>query len=270
MVSMDTSIKILGDNYPIYQLLFLNSIFSLIPISFFVLKFQGIDFFKKQNYKFQLIRGIMHTVGFLFVLKGVILLPLSAVYPILFSSPLILLVLSHFFLKDHINIVRVSAIISGFIGVVISAEPFGENSISTLGALFVFLGAIFIAIVSLITRKFSALASSYETSFFSMAISSIIFLFAMSSNFELMSIKDLSISMMGGIFAGLGVSAIIYGARTLPASIFGMTSYFQLIYGIVLGWLFFYQLPTSQNIIGILFVMIAGSLLFLLDKQKTN
>jgi len=49
-----------------------------------------------------------------------------------------------------------------------------------------------------------------------------------------------------------------------------MTSYFQLIYGIVLGWLFFYQLPTSQNIIGILFVMIAGSLLFLLDKQKTN
>ena len=92
----------------------------------------------------------------------------------------------------------------------------------------------------------------------------------MSSNFELMSVKDLSISMMGGIFAGLGVSAIIYGARTLPASIFGMTSYFQLIYGIVLGWLFFYQLPTSQNIIGILFVMIAGSLLFLLDKQKTN
>lgn len=270
MVSMDTSIKILGNNYPIYQLLFLNAIFSLIPISFFVLKFHGISFYKKQNYKFQLIRGVIHSAGFLFLLKGIILLPLSAVYPILFSSPLILLVLSHFFLKDHINIVRVSAIILGFIGVIISAEPFGENSISTLGALFVFLGAIFIAIVSLITRKFSALASSYETSFFSMAISSIIFLFAMSSNFELMSIKDLSISMMGGFFAGFGVMAIIHGARVLPASIFGMTSYFQLLYGVLLGWLFFYQLPTIQNIIGISFVMIAGFLLFILDKQKTN
>ncbi len=270
MVSMDTTIKILGDSYPIYQLLFLNAIFSLMPISFFVLKFHGIGFFKKQNYKFQLIRGIMHTAGFLFVLKGVILLPLSAVYPILFSSPLILLVLSQFFLKDNINIVRVSAIILGFIGVGISAEPFGENSVSTIGALFVFLGAVCIAIVNLITRKFFALASSYESSFFSMVISSIIFLFAMSLNFELMNLKDICISMMGGFFAGLGVSAITYGARTLPASIFGMTSYFQLVYGIVLGWLFFYQLPTSQNIIGIVFVIIAGSLLFILDKQKIN
>ena len=49
MVSMDTSIKILGNNYPIYQLLFLNAIFSLIPISFFVLKFHGISFYKKQK-----------------------------------------------------------------------------------------------------------------------------------------------------------------------------------------------------------------------------
>jgi len=139
MVSMDTSIKVLGDNYPIFQLLFLNAIFSLIPITFFVLKFHGISFYKKQNYKFQLVRGVIHSVGFLFVLKGIILLPLSAVYPIMFSSPLILLVLSHFFLKDSINIVRVSVIILGFIGVVISAEPFGEDSISTIGAIFVFL-----------------------------------------------------------------------------------------------------------------------------------
>ena len=64
--------------------------------------------------------------------------------------------------------------------------------------------------------------------------------------------------------------AIIHGARVLPASIFGMTSYFQLLYGVLLGWLFFYQLPTIQNIIGISFVMIAGFLLFILDKQKIN
>jgi len=235
-----------------------------------VLKFHGISFYKKQNYKFQLIRGVIHSAGFLLVLKGIILLPLSAVYPVLFSSPLILLVLSHFFLKDNINIVRVIAIILGFIGVVISAEPFGENSISTMGVLFVFVGAASIAIGNLITRKFASLASSYESSFFSMGISSIIFLIAMSLNFQPMRLKDLCISMGGGFFAGFGVMAIIHGARVLPASIFGMTSYFQLLYGVLLGWLFFYQLPTTQNIIGISFVMIAGFLLFILDKQKIN
>ena len=210
----------------------------------------------------------MHSGGFFFVLKGVILLPLAVVYPILFSAPLILLVLSHFFLKDTINTVRVTVIILGFIGVIISAEPFGGNTVSVMGAIYVFLGALCIAIVNLITRKFEALASSYETAFFSMVISSSIFLFVMSSNFEVMSFQDLSISFAGGFFAGLGVSAIIYGARTLPAAIFGMTSYFQLLYGAIFGWLIFYQLPTSQNIIGICCVLIAGLMLFILDKQK--
>ena len=68
--------------------------------------FSVIDFYKKQNYFFQIIRGIVHSIGFIFVLKGVLLLPLSVVYPVLFTSPLMLLVLSHFFLSDNINIIR--------------------------------------------------------------------------------------------------------------------------------------------------------------------
>jgi len=34
MVFMDAAIKVLGDKYDIFQLLFLNAVFSLIPISF--------------------------------------------------------------------------------------------------------------------------------------------------------------------------------------------------------------------------------------------
>ena len=44
----------------------------------------------------------MHTLGFLFVLMGVLKLPLSVVYPVLFTSPLMLLVMSHFFLNENI------------------------------------------------------------------------------------------------------------------------------------------------------------------------
>ena len=44
---------------------------------------------------------------------------------------------------------------------------------------------------------------------------------------------------------------------------------FQLIYGVVLGWLVFQQLPTTFNYIGIVFVFSAGILLFYFDKNKT-
>ena len=268
MVSMDTIIKVLGSNYPILQLLFLNALFSLIPLTFFIIKNHGVHFYLNQNYKFQFIRGIIHTLGFLFVLMGVLKLPLSVVYPVLFSSPLMLLIMSHFFLNENINIIRISAIILGFFGVLISAEPFGSNVVSIMGILLVFVGAFCIALTNLITRKYSALSSSFSASFFSMVISVIAFLIAMKFSFVPMTFEDLMLSMFGGIIAGLGISSIVYGSRMLPASIYGMTSYFQLIYGVIFGWFIFQQLPTTFNYIGIILVFSAGIILFAFDKQK--
>ena len=270
LVSMDSVIKILGETYPVLQLLFLNALFSLIPLFFFIYKSHGFQFYKNQNYYFQIIRGIVHTIGFLFVLKGVLLLPLSVVYPVLFTSPLMLLVMSHFFLSDDINIIRVLAIFIGFLGVVISAEPFGTNVVSFLGVFFVFLGAFCIAITHLITRKYNYLTSSYSAAFFSMVVSVIIFIFSIKFHFEIMSFRDLSLSMLGGIFAGLGISAVIYGSQTLPSSVFGLTSYVQIIFGVLLGWFVFKQLPTLYNYIGILIVISAGIILFYFDKIKKN
>ena len=270
LVSMDSVIKILGETYSVLQLLFLNALFSLIPLLFFIYKNHGIHFYKNQNYTFQFIRGIVHTIGFLFVLKGVLLLPLSVVYPVLFTSPLMLLVMSHFFLSDNINIVRVLAILIGFLGVVISAEPFGTNIVSILGVVFVFLGAFCIAITHLITRKYNYLTSSYSAAFFSMVVSVVVFLFSINFHFEYMTLSDLLLSMLGGVFAGLGISAVIYGSRTLPSSVFGLTSYVQIIFGVLLGWIIFRQLPTLSNYIGIIIVIAAGFILFYFDKSESD
>ena len=270
MVSMDTVIKLLGSDYPILQLLFLNALFSLIPLTFLILKNHGLRFYKNQNYVFQLIRGLLHTLGFLFVLLGVLRLPLSVVYPVLFTSPLMLLIMSHLFLSENINFIRIVAIFLGFLGVIISAEPFGNNQVSILGVLFVFIGAFCIATTNLLTRKYFNLSTSFSASFFSMVISVIAFLIAMKFQFHPMTLYDISFSILGGVFAGLGISAIVYGSRMLPASIYGMTSYFQLIYGVILGWLVFQQLPTLFNYIGIILVFSAGIILFYFDKNKNE
>ena len=184
--------------------------------------------------------------------------------------PLMLLVMSHFFLSDNINLVRVMAILIGFLGVVISAEPFGSSGLSFQGVLFVFIGAFCIAITHLITRKYNHLTSSYSAAFFSMSVSAIIFYFSTKFHFEIMTLHDLFLSFLGGVFAGLGVSAIIYGSRTLPSSVFGLTSYFQIIYGVFLGWIIFSQLPSIYNYIGIIIVIFAGLLLFYFDKSKNE
>ena len=118
-----------------------------------------------------------------------------------------------FFLSDNINIVRVLAILIGFLGVVISAEPFGTNIVSILGVFLSFWVLFCIAITHLITRKYNHLTSSYSAAFFSMVVSVIIFLFSINFHFEFMTIRDLLLSLLGGVFAGLGISAVIYGSQ---------------------------------------------------------
>ena len=103
-----------------------------------------------------------------------------------------------------------------------------------------------------------------------MVVSVIIFIFSIKFQFEFMTFSDLSLSLLGGIFAGLGISAVIYGSQTLPASVFGLTSYVQIIFGVILGWFVFQQLPTLYNYIGILIVISAGIILFYFDKSQKN
>ena len=270
MVSMDAVIKVLGSHYPILQLLFFNALFSLLPLTYFILKNHGLRFYRDQNYKFQFARGCIHTLGFFFVLMGVLKLPLSVVYPVLFTSPLMLLLMSHFILNENINIIRILAIFLGFSGVIISAEPFGNSQVSLFGIFLVFIGAFCIALTNLLTRKYFHLSSSFSAAFFSMIVSVIAFLIAMKFSFVVMTVNDLLLSAFGGVLAGLGISAIIYGSRMLPASIYGMTSYFQLIYGIIFGWVIFQQLPTFFNYIGIFFVFSAGITLFYFDKNNNE
>jgi drug/metabolite transporter (DMT)-like permease len=200
----------------------------------------------------------------------VLKLPLSVVYPVLFTSPLMLLLMSHFILNENINIIRILAIFLGFSGVIISAEPFGNSQVSLLGIFLVFIGAFCIALTNLLTRKYFHLSSSFSAAFFSMIVSVIAFLIAMKFSFVTMTVNDLLLSAFGGVLAGLGISAIIYGSRMLPASIYGMTSYFQLIYGIIFGWVIFQQLPTFFNYIGIFFVFSAGITLFYFDKNNNE
>ena len=85
-----------------------------------------------------------------------------------------------------------------------------------------------------------------------------------------MTFSDLSLSFLGGVFAGLGISAVIYGSQTLPSSVFGLTSYIQIIFGVLLGWIVFRELPTLYNYLGILIVISAGIILFYFDKSGKN
>ena len=120
-------IKFLGDDYSIVQLALFRNAAAIIPLSLLLL-FTKEHFlvFKNVNKKFiylSFIRGLCFLSMNIFVFISVINLQFATAMTLTFSSPFFIVILSIIFLRDKVGIYRWSAVIIGFIGVVMIMKP---------------------------------------------------------------------------------------------------------------------------------------------------
>ena len=134
-VILDTIIKkYLVNDYSVFQINFYICLFSFIPT---LITIQILHKWKSLNNNIvflQLFRGIFGLISGALVVNSFRNHALNEIYPILFSAPLFLTMLSHFFLNEKVGIRRWIAVIIGFIGVLIVSRPGTIHfSISYLG-----------------------------------------------------------------------------------------------------------------------------------------
>jgi len=98
-----------------------------------------------------ILRGLILVVSTFFNFIAVKYLSLTMTSAIMFSSPIFVALLSILFLGERVGIWRWSAIIIGFIGVLIIVRPFNEDF--HWAALLSLHNAVAIAVFSMITRR---------------------------------------------------------------------------------------------------------------------
>ena len=123
-------IKFLGDDYSIIQLALFRNTAAIIPL-FLLLLFtkEYFSVFKNLNKKFlylSFLRGFCFLLMNIFVFISVINLQFATAMTLTFSSPFFIVILSIIFLRDKVGIYRWSAVIIGFIGVVMIMKPTSE------------------------------------------------------------------------------------------------------------------------------------------------
>ncbi|MDR1982798.1 MAG: DMT family transporter [Holosporaceae bacterium] len=111
----DIIVKFVGQRLDSLQVIFFRFFFGLITLFPFAI-LQGKQIFKTQQLGFNLIRGILGAISIFLYTYSVIYLPLVEVITILWTIPLFVIILSIFFLKEHVSIMRWTATIVGFLG----------------------------------------------------------------------------------------------------------------------------------------------------------
>ena len=268
-VLMAALIKESSKMVPAGEAVFFRSFFSL-PIIFGWLWLSGqmASGLKVVSFFDHFWRGLVGTVAMAFMFLGLGLLPLPEVTAISYSAPILTVVFAAAMLREKVRLIRFTAVFMGFIGVLIILYPRlsvisleQKFSFESKGALYVLLGATFMALAHIFIRKLT----KTETA------SAIVFYFTISSCFwsaltvpfgwVIPNMFTFGILILAGLLGGFGQIFLTTAYKYSEASMVAPFEYISILFAIVLGYFVFGELPTLTVLVGSLVVISAGILI---------
>ena len=255
-VLFDTLNKKLIGSYHVSQIIFINSISALLPIILFIQSRNGWIKLKKVNLKIHFFRSALMFFAMLAFITSLGHLTLVVIYSVAFTAPLILTIGANLFLNEKVGWRRYTAIIVGFLGVIVSLDTFNEPLNKYI--FIAFLPPLLVSISWLIVRKYGQTENVFSFliygKFFLLIFSGIF----LTTNFVAMNLNDFILNFTSGIIRGIALIFIINSARHLPSSLFAPTQYIQIFAGATLGFFIFGDIPTLNNYLGNVLIMGAG------------
>ncbi len=258
----DTIIKLIGDLYKDTVIFSIASFSALIPVLIYLLYRKSFSEIKTKNYRLHLVRGVLMTLTYYFVVKGIILLPLSIAYPIILSAPVLLSIMGIVILKESIYLSKIISLILAMIAVFMVSGFSLNAGFNSLGVIFLVLGVISLACLDFTVRVYGKSERTMALTFYSMATAGIIFTIFSINHYKDIAMNDFLIMISAGLIDGVAMMILIYSLRRIEASFFSITHYSQIIFGIVISIVVFNHYPSIIEILGAILVIISGYLIY--------
>jgi len=262
---MDICVKWL-DYYPIGQVLFLRFFIGFIPILFIIPRERLFDFYKTSRPGLHAFRAICGALAIIALFFGLRELPLADVVSLTFGGPIFVTVASIFFLSEKVGIRRWSAVLIGFIGMLLIVQP----AFTDLNYFYIspIIFCIFFACVAISVRSLSKTEPNYRIAFYFTVLCSVLGLATIFQGNWVMPYKtDLAIFIIMGLCGSIANLLLTQSYRLAEASLVTPIKYLSLVFAIVFGFLIWSEIPKLLTLFGALLV-IASSLIIFMRENK--
>jgi drug/metabolite transporter (DMT)-like permease len=194
-------------------------------------------------------------------------LQLAQTMSIMFLTPLVVALLSGPILGEWVGPRRMAAIAVGFLGVLIVARP-GMGGIHP-AALYTVVGVICYAFYTILTRILAAHDSSATTMFYSGIGGLLLLLPAVPFVWKNPSSPlEMFLMIAIGAFGAVGHWLMIKAYRLAPAPILSPFIYSQIVWMMLLGYIFYDDIPDNWTLGGAAVVIASG--LYLLQRERVT
>jgi len=202
-------------------------------------------------------RGIVGLLGMFGNFGGVVLLPLAEATTMSFTAPLWAVILSVVFLKDNVGIWRWSAVICGFVGVLIIAQP-GSGTIPLFGAAVALSGAFLVAVISLQLADLGRTERPQTIVFYFALITAPICALGLPFVSQGLSLQQMLLLLAIGVIGTIGQLLLTASLRYGQVASVIVMDYSALFWATLYGWFVFDALPGVWTWIGAPLIVVAG------------
>tara|TARA_B110000211_G_scaffold1295_1_gene1560 strand:- start:21 stop:884 length:864 start_codon:yes stop_codon:yes gene_type:complete len=253
---LDATQKTLVIYYSVFQLLLVKYFFVLLLSLIESRRKKNISFYKSKNIKMQIFRSILSVLESGFFVLSFKYLSLADAHSVGSLAPVIVVALSAIILKEKVSTKTWVAIFIGFIGVLIILRP--TSSIFDPKALLPLVAAFALGLYQVITKKVSEYDATEVSLFYTSVVGIIIMSFLALSFWRPINSSSYILFLAIGVFFSLGIYLQIIALSKSRASIIQPFHYTLIFWAIILGYIFYDDIPDFFTIIGALIITASG------------
>ncbi|HEU4968192.1 DMT family transporter [Sphingomonas sp.] len=202
-------------------------------------------------------RTVLGMTGMALNFLTYLLLPLAEATVLLFTVPIFATILSALVLKEPVGRHRWSAVLLGFVGVLIVVRP-GSGGLAPHGVAVGLMAAIVVSGVSITLRQIGRTESASTTVFWFTILSAVPFGLAMPVLGKAHDAETFGLLLALGLFGGLAQLALTSSLRLAPVSVVLPMDYSSLVWSALIGWLMFSTVPSPHLWLGAPLIIASG------------
>ncbi len=260
----DAIAKLLGDTIPLGQLIlarFCTQWILLLPV--IVATGRSLRT-TPRVLRLTALRTLYHLIGTAAMFSSLRFLPLADAVAICFVTPLILLLLGRFVLKEHVGPRRLAACVVGFIGTLMVIQPSFANvgwpALLPVACAVAF--AFYMQVGRQIAKDYDPLSVQAVSGLIATAVMLLVMLLAQSKVDALQLVMPdrddglllLALGLIGTVAHVMMTSALRY----TPSATLAPLQYLEIPFTTVVGWLIFHELPGGIAALGIVIIVVSG------------
>ena len=271
---MSAMVKELGDRVPFVEIMFFRSALAL-PVVALILWRAGGGWRSLRTRRFpgHVARACTGTLAQGCSFFALTVLPLAVQTALGYTTPLFVTILAIPFLGEKVGRHRWSAVVAGFLGVLVIAAgqgvfaspAAGAGTLVVLGTVAAVAQGLFSAATTLLVRQLSSTESSATITMWQSLLMTGFTLLALPFVWVTPSSEDLALLVLVGLVGGAAQWLLTEAWASAQVSAVAPYSYSALVWSMALGWLIWGDVPGLAMLAGSALIVAAG--LYILNRE---